>query len=36
MIVQHDMGLAQQVNSAKYLISAHQTKVKTSAPDEKN
>ena len=26
MIVQHDIGSAQQVSSPKYLISAHQTK----------
>ena len=35
MIVQHDIGSAQQVNSPKYLVSAHQTKDRTSAPDEK-
>ena len=26
MIVQHDIGSAQQVNAPKYLICAHQTK----------
>ena len=36
MIVQHDIGSAQQVNSRKYLISAHQTKDSTSAPGKKN
>ena len=36
MIVQHDIGSAQQVNSPKYLIRVHQTKDRTSAPDKKN
>ena len=35
MIVQHDIGSAQQVNSPKYLISAQQTKDWTSDPDKK-
>ena len=35
MIVQHDIGSTQQVNSPKYSISAHQTKHSTSAPDKK-
>ena len=37
MIVQHDIGSTQQVNSnsPNYLISAHQTKDSTSAPDKK-
>ena len=35
MIVQHDKGSAQQVNSPKYLICAHQTKDRTNAPDKK-
>ena len=35
MIVQHDIGSAQQVNSPKYLICAHQTKDRTSALDKK-
>ena len=35
MIVQHDIRSAQQVNSPKYLISAHQTKDRTSVPDNK-
>ena len=26
MVVQHDIGPAQQINSPKYLISVHQTK----------
>ena len=33
MTVHYDMGSAQQVNSPKYLISAHQTKDGTTAPD---
>ena len=36
MIVQHDIRSAKQVNSLKYLISAHQTKDRTSAPDNKS
>ena len=36
-IVQHDIGSAQQVNSPKYLICAHQTKEKIdSANKNKN
>ena len=35
MIVQHDIGLAQQVNGAKFLICAHQTKDRMSAHDKK-
>ena len=35
MIVQADIGSAQQVSRPKYLIFAHQTKNRTSAPDEK-
>ena len=35
MIVQHDIGSAQQDNSPKFLISAHRTKDRTSAPDKK-
>ena len=35
MILQHDIGSAQQVNSPKYYIFAHQTKNRTSAPDKK-
>ena len=34
MIVQHDIGSAQQVNSPKYLLCAHQTRDRTSAPDK--
>ena len=34
-IVQADIGSAQQVSSPKYLICAHQTKGRTSAPDKK-
>ena len=32
---QLDIGLAQQVNSPKYLICAHQTKDRTNAPNKK-
>ena len=35
MIVQHDVGSAQQVSSPKYLNCAHQTKDNTSATDKK-
>ena len=35
MIAQHDIGPAQQDNSPKYLICAHQTKVRTNAPNKK-
>ena len=35
MIVQNDIGSAQQVSSPKYLFCAHQTKDSTSAPDKK-
>ena len=34
MIVQHDIGSAQQVNSPKCLIIAHQTKDRIIAPDK--
>ena len=36
MIVQHDIGSAQQVNSPKYLICAHQTKDRINAPNKKD
>ena len=36
MIAQQDKGSAQQVNSPKYLISAHQANNRTNAPDKKN
>ena len=36
IIVQHDIISAQQVNSPKHLICAHQTKNRTSAPDKKS
>ena len=36
MIVQHDIGSAQQVNKPKYLICAPQTKDRTSAPKKIN
>ena len=35
IIVQHNIGSAQQVNSPKYLICAQQTKDRTNAPDKK-
>ena len=34
-LVQHDKRSAQQVNSPKYLISAHQTSLRTTTPDKK-
>ena len=36
LLVQHDIGSAQQVNSPKYLISSHQTSLRTTTPDKKN
>ena len=35
MLVQQDIGSAQQVNSPKYLFSAHQSQPRTAAPDKK-
>ena len=35
MLVQHDKGSAQQVNSPKYLICAHQTQLRTATHDKK-
>ena len=35
MIVQHDIVSAQEVESPKYLISAHQTKDRANAPNKK-
>ena len=35
IIFQPDIGSAQQVNSPKYLICAHQTKDRTNAPNKK-
>ena len=35
MVVQHDIGSAQRVNSPKNSICDHQTKDRTSAPDKK-
>ena len=32
LLVEHDMGAAQQVNSPKYLIRVHQTKNRTDTP----
>ena len=36
MIVQIDIGSAQQVNSPRYLTSAHQTRTRADTPDKKN
>ena len=36
LLVQHDFGSAQQVNSPEYLISAHQKSLRTTTPDKKN
>ena len=35
LLVQHDIGSAQQKNSPKYVISAHQTALRTTTPDKK-
>ena len=35
LLVEHDLGSAQQVNSPRYLISAHQTQLRTATPDKK-
>ena len=36
MIVQHDIGSAQQVNSPKYLICAHRTQNRIIVPNKIN
>ena len=36
LLVQHDIGSAEQANSPKYLISAHQTNLRTTTPDKKS
>ena len=36
LLVQHDIGSAQQVKSSKYLIRAHQMKNRSDTPIEKN
>ena len=36
LLVQHDVGSAQQVNSPKYMISAHQTKDRVLNPNKNN
>ena len=36
LLVQHDIGSAQQVNSPKYLIRAHQTKDRIDTPNKNN
>ena len=35
LLVEHDIGSAQQVNSPKYIICAHQTQLRTAPPDKK-
>ena len=35
LLVQHDIGSAQNVNSPKYMICAHQTNLRTTIPDKK-
>ena len=35
LLVQLDIGSAQQVNSPRYLISAHRTSLRTTTPDRK-
>ena len=35
LLVQHDIGSAQTVNSPKYQIAAHQTSLRTTTPDKK-
>ena len=35
LIVEHDMGSAQNVNSPKYMSCAHQTSLRTTTPDKK-
>ena len=35
LLVQHDIGSAEEMNSPKYLISAHQTSLRTTTPDKK-
>ena len=36
LLVQHDIGSAQNVIQPKYLICAHQTNLRTATPDKKN
>ena len=36
LLVQHDIGSAQQINSPKYFISAHETGLRTTTPEKKN
>ena len=35
LLVEHDIGSAQNVNSPKYMICAHQTNLRTTIPDKK-
>ena len=35
MLVQHDIGSVQQVNSPNYLLGAYQTSLGTTSPDKK-
>ena len=36
LLVQHDIGSAQQLNSLKYLVHAHQTKDRIDTPNKNN
>ena len=36
IIVQHDIGSAQKVNSTKYLIRAHQSPIRSDIPNKNN
>ena len=36
LLIQHDVGSAQNVIQPKYLICAHQTNLRTTPPDKKN
>ena len=36
LLVQHDIGSAQNVISPKYMICAHQTNLRATIPDKKN
>ena len=35
LLVEHDIGSAQNVNSPKYMICGHQTSLRTTTPDKK-
>ena len=36
MIIQHDIGSAQRVNCRKYLIRAHQSRIRSNTPNKNN